>query len=166
VSPLKIRSAAPDDAPALSRLLGQLGYPSDTAEIPQRLERMATRPGTTVIVAEENGRVVGCVSIHLFYSLHTSEPNAWLTAVVVDEDSRGRGVGAEMVKRAEVWAIQNGALRISLTSALHRKEAHEFYKAHGYEQTGVRLAKIFAKTLTHAAQMDSEPLPTHESKPK
>jgi N-acetylglutamate synthase-like GNAT family acetyltransferase len=163
VAPLKIRPAGRDDAPALSRLLGQLGYPSEAFEIPQRLDRMATRPGTTVIVAEENGRVVGCVSIHLFYSLHTSEPNAWLTAVVVDEDARGRGIGAEMVKRAEVWAIQNGALRISLTSALHRTEAHEFYKAHGYEQTGVRLAKIFAKTLTESAKAEGETLSTHES---
>jgi N-acetylglutamate synthase-like GNAT family acetyltransferase len=151
VHPLEFRPARPEDAPALSRLLGQLGYPTDAAEIPRRLDKMALRPGTTVIVAEEAGQVIGCVTVHLFYSLHTSEPTAWLTAVVVDETARGRGVGTEMVKRAEVWAIQNGALRISLTSALRRTEAHDFYKQHGYEHTGVRLAKIFANVLTQSA---------------
>src|SRR5438270_1323476 len=148
---LRIRSATADDAPALSRLLGQLGHPSDASEIPARLKNMEARLGTTVLVGEENGRVVSCVTVHLFYALHASEPTAWLTAVVVDEDVRGRGIGSAMIKRAEVWAIQHGALRIALTSALHRKEAHEFYKAREYEHTGVRLTKIFARSVTSAA---------------
>lgn len=38
---------------------------------------------------------------------------------------------------------QGGALRISLTSALHRESAPEFYKARDYEHTGVRLTKVF-----------------------
>src|SRR2546423_5875746 len=143
---LRIRPATSDDAPALSRLLGQLGYPTEATEIPARLRRLDARPGTTVLVAEENGEVVGCVTVHLFYSLHTSEPIAWLTAVVVDQAARGKGVGSAMVERAEDWAIEHGALRVALTSALRRKEAHEFYKARNYEHTGVRLAKIFAKS--------------------
>jgi len=138
---IKIRSARADDAPALSRLLGQLGYPSEVAEIPDRLDKMHARPGTTALVAEDHGRVVGCVTVHLFAALHTSEPNAWLTALVVDETVRGKGVGSALVKRAEDWAVEHGAQRIALTSALRRKEAHEFYKTRAYEHTGVRLVK-------------------------
>lgn len=159
---IEIRLATAHDAPALSRLLGQLGYPADPAEIPGRLQKLDTRPGTTVLVAEQNQRVVGCVTIHLFHSLHTTEPTAWLTAVVVDEDVRGQGVGSAMIKRAEIWAIQHGALRIALTSALRREEAHEFYKARGYEHTGVRLSKIFAKELTRSAQSASEHSSTNQ----
>ena len=75
----------------------------------------------------------------------TPSPNkaAWLTAVVVEEKSRGQGVGSALVARAEEWAVEHGALRISLTSALHRESAHEFYKARDYEHTGVRLTKVF-----------------------
>ena len=40
-------------------------------------------------------------------------------------------------------AVEHGALRIQLTSALHRESAHEFYKARDYEHTGVRLTKVF-----------------------
>jgi GNAT superfamily N-acetyltransferase len=142
---LRIRTATSDDAPALSTLLGQLGYPTKAAEIPGRLRKLEARPGTTVLVAELNGRVVGCVTVHLFHSLHTSDPTAWLTAVVVDQAVRGKGIGSAMVKDAENWAIEHGAARIALTSAAHRKEAHEFYKARNYQETGVRLAKIVAK---------------------
>jgi len=145
IAAVRIRPARTDDAEALSRLLGQLGYPSDAAEIPDRLIRLNSRPGTTAFVAEDRGKVVGCVTVHLFPALHTSEPNAWLTALVVEEAARGKGVGSALVKRAEDWAIEHGAQRIALTSALRRKEAHEFYKTRSYEHTGVRLTKIFTK---------------------
>ena len=147
---LEIRPATPEDAPALGRLLTQLGYPTEATEIPERLERLYARPGTIALAAEVGGRVVGCVTVHLFHSLHASEPIAWLTAVVVDEDVRGKGVGSALVRRAEEWAMQHGARRISLTSALRRKEAHEFYEARDYEHTGVRMTKIFT---THPPQL-------------
>jgi GNAT superfamily N-acetyltransferase len=142
---LRIRSAASGDAAALRRLLEQLGYPADSEEIPQRIEKLHARPGTTVLVAEDGGHVVGVVTVHLFQSLHASEPVAWLTTLVVDEQSRGKGVGSSLVARAEDWAISQGARRISLTSALHRKRAHAFYRARNYEHTGVRLTKIFSQ---------------------
>jgi len=143
---LVIRPAKREDAPALSRLLGQLGYPSEAADIPDRIDKVRARPGSIVLVAEQSGQAVGVVTVHLFQAMHANEPNAWLTALVVDEAVRGQGVGSALVQRAEEWAAQHGALRISLTSALHRGEAHEFYKALDYEHTGVRLTKIFAKT--------------------
>lgn len=139
---LRFRPATADDALALARLLGQLGYPTDSDEIPARLERLEARPGTTVIVAENADGVVGALTVHLFSSLHTSEPVAWLTSVVVEEKARGQGIGAALVKCAEDWAARHGANRVSLTSALRRTRAHEFYKDLSYEHTGVRLTKI------------------------
>jgi GNAT superfamily N-acetyltransferase len=145
---LSIRSAIPQDAEALSDLLGQLGYPCDAADIPGRIERMHSRPGTTVLVAEHGRKVVGVATVHLFQALHSAEPTAWLTTVVVEEMERGKGVGAALVQYAEDWARERGALRISLTSALRREAAHEFYKAHDYEHTGVRLTKVFTDSPT------------------
>ncbi len=143
VDSLKIRPAVSGDAAAISRLLDQLGHPASAADIPERIEKLRARPGTIVLVAESDGDVIGVVTVHLFQSLHASEPVAWLTTVVVDENVRGKGVGSELVGRAEEWAIEQGAIRVSLTSALHRKRAHEFYKKRNYEHTGVRLSKIF-----------------------
>src|SRR6266516_5117326 len=117
---ITIRPAKYGDAPALSRLLAQLGYPTDAADIPERIEKLHDRPGTTVLVAEDRqGEPVGVVTVHLFQSMHASEPTAWLTTLVVDEKARGRGIGSALVERAEDWAIQHGARRISLTSGLH-----------------------------------------------
>ncbi len=153
---ITIRPAVADDAPALALMLGQLGYPTDAREIPVRLERMRERPGTTVFVAESNGQPVGVVTVHLFPSLHTSEPVAWLTALVVDESTRGTGVGSALVKRAEEWAQGHGAKRLSLTSHLRRADAHEFYKRRKYEHTGVRLVKELTTTTAHSTPRKSD----------
>jgi GNAT superfamily N-acetyltransferase len=141
---LTIRPAASGDAATIGRLLEQLGYPTNDAEIPERIEKLHARAGTMVLVAEnEDGALVGVVTVHLFQTLHADEPAAWLSALVVEEEARGQGVGSALVARAEEWAIKHGALRLSLTSALHRESAHEFYKARDYEHTGVRLTKVF-----------------------
>lgn len=148
---ITIRSANAGDAAALSLLLGQLGYPTEVADVPARLEKLYARPGSAVLVAESaEGRVIAAVTVHLFQALHTSEPTAWLTAVVVEENARGRGIGAAIVEFAERWAMERGAHKISLTSATRRLRAHQFYKDHGYEQTGVRLAKDLATPSTDA----------------
>ena len=64
--------------------------------------------------------------------------------LVVDQSMRGKGVGSALVEHAERWAMQQGAHNLALTSALRRKEAHEFYKRRDYEHTGVRLVKILS----------------------
>src|SRR3954465_3368721 len=140
---LRIRAATTDDAVALGSLLGQLGYPTDSGEIPARLEKLYARPGTAGLVAEQDGEIVRAPTVHILPPLHTSDPTAWLTAVVVEEKARGQGIGAVLVEKAEAWAKDHGARRISLTSALHRTRAHKFYKDLSYEHTGVRLAKVF-----------------------
>jgi GNAT superfamily N-acetyltransferase len=158
-----IRQARPEDAQALADLLTQLGYPTDAARVPERLENVHARPGTVVLVAEHRGRPVGVVTVHLFAAMHTSYPAAWLTALVVDESARGKGVGSALVRHAEQWAIQQGARSLSLTSALRRKEAHEFYKSRDYQHTGVRLVKILVPDQTASSSPSAtEVSPTHQ----
>lgn len=94
-----------------------------------------------LLVAELIGRVVGIVTVHMIPSIHLTPPVALLTTLVVAESARGRGVGTVLVRRAEAWARARGAVRISLTSGLHRDRAHAFYESLGYERTGVRLTR-------------------------
>ena len=139
---LVLRAPHAGDASDLASLLGQLGYPADPREIPARLSAFESGSTALAWVAELQGRVVGLVTAHVIRSLHKTEVVAMLTVLVVDERSRGSGVGRAMVRTAEEWAVSQGASAISLTSALRRTDAHEFYKRLGYEQTGVRLAKV------------------------
>ena len=136
-----IRAPQPADAADIAALMTELGYPSEARDVPQRLETLRGDPASIVWCAELDGRVVGVGTARVFPAINQNGLVAWLTALVVAERVRGRGVGTQIVKVAEQWARDQGASRLALTSALHRKEAHEFYKRLGYDHTGVRLAK-------------------------
>ena len=54
---------------------------------------------------------------------------------------RRRGVGRALLAAAETWFRERGATRIMLVSGVHRPEAHAFYRACGYEHTGLRFVR-------------------------
>ncbi|MEX2154401.1 MAG: GNAT family N-acetyltransferase [Gemmatimonadaceae bacterium] len=128
----------------MSILIGQLGYPSTAEEMPSRLAAVDSHPGADTRVAVVAGQVVGIATVHVFASIHSSSPVAWLTTLVVAEGARGKGIGRLLLAWAEDYARSHGAARISLTSALHRAEAHKFYINLRYTHSGKR----FTKTLT------------------
>ena len=137
-----IRPAAPADATAIARLLTQLGYPTTTDEARIRLDAIAdAAPMDRVIVAELDGRVVAVMTLHLVPELHRARPNGRVTALVVDEAVRGRGIGRKMMEEAEQIFRADGAGILELTSNMRRADAHRFYERLGYRRTSVRFAK-------------------------
>lgn len=146
VEAVAIRPALPADAPVLSELLTQLGYPAPVSEIPQRLRALSKSSASAAFVATNRfGEVVGLITAHIIASIHDNDPVAWLTTLVVLDDARGAGIGSALVRHVERWAAEKGARRLSVTSGNHRQETHEFYEKRDYERTGLR----FTKRLDH-----------------
>jgi GNAT superfamily N-acetyltransferase len=142
-----IRAPSPADAPALSALLAQLGYPAPAEVIPGRLENLSRSSGSIVLVAEDSdGAVVGLMTARVFRAIHLDAPAAWLTVLVVLDTARGKGIGSMLLDRAEQWAAQKGAQKISLSSAMHRTDTHRYYDNRGYERSGLRFTKKFGET--------------------
>lgn len=141
MSAARLRAPEEGDVARIADLLDQLGHPGDPADIPRRVRAIMADPDATMWVAELEGRVVGFATALMIGAIHMDGPVAQLTSLVVDEAARGRGIGAQLVAAAEAWARERSAVRISLTSALHRVEAHAFYEKLGYAKTGVRLAR-------------------------
>lgn len=137
-----LRPALPEDAAALAELLGQLGYPSSEEDVRERLGRVGCSERRAVIVAELGGRVAGLSVGEIHDVLTSGEPVAKLHLLVVDEGLRGRGIGRMLLRAFEAWAREGGALRLSLTSATRRAEAHAFYRAAGWEETGKRFGRV------------------------
>jgi len=64
-----------------------------------------------------------------------------LTALVVDEKWRGRGIGKLLIDRVEASLAGQGINLVVLTSSIFRKDSHEFYRHIGYLDTGIRFTK-------------------------
>lgn len=137
-----IRDAVPADAPAVARLLDQLGYPTEPAAAASRLERLRI-VGDRVLVADAGGEVVGLAHLQVTPALEHDRPAAKIGALVVDESRRGEGVGRALIEALDQEARVRGCGVLFLTTSARRTDAHEFYRRVGLEETGKR----FTKTL-------------------
>ena len=127
-----VREAGPADAPRIAELLGQLGYPASHEEVARRLQYWAATPNSCILLADESGLVVGCLSVHAVPYLERTGCWARIESLVVDTTVRGRGVGRALVAAAESMASGWGCLDIEVTSSRTRADAHCFYARLGY----------------------------------
>lgn len=141
---LQIRHAVPADAAAIASLLEQLGYPTEAAEIPGRLDRLIANERVAVLAAQRGDMVVGLATVHVFAVLNRRRDVALLTLLVVDQSARGTGVGRRLVHAVEEFARASHCERLSVTTQENRADAHAFYVRIGLKQTGRR----FGKALT------------------
>lgn len=135
-----VRSATPEDAEAIDALIVALGYEAATAEVAARLEAIE-ESGQSVLVAEIDGEVIGCLSTSMMIVLHRPAPVGRISMLVVDERLRGKGVGAQMIAAAEKLLAGKGCQLVEVTSNLRRVDAHRFWERNGYERTSARFAK-------------------------
>ena len=139
-----VRDAVSLDAEALALLCTQLGYPTEPALIPARLERIASDPLARSLVAVVDDEVAALATVHLRYTMNHEAPIGQLTLLVVDERHRSHGIGRTLVAAAEEWARSRGAKRFVVTTALRRADAHAFYEKLEFKHTGRRYGKDFS----------------------
>jgi GNAT superfamily N-acetyltransferase len=141
----ELRPAGLADAPAIARLLTQLGYASTEVQAAKRLASILHRPDWITLVAAQGREVVGFAGLELAPSYTDDASVARIVTMVVDEGHRGRGIGALLVGALEARATAMGAGKIVVASALQRADAHAFYENLGYERTGLRFGKALSR---------------------
>ena len=144
-----VRLAALDDAAALARLSGQLGYPAAEDDVARRLAQIIGKPDHAVFVAEITQpnlapRVAGWV--HGFVQrIIESDPTVEIGGLVVDESRRGLGFGALLVDQLERWARGTDCGAITVRSNVVRERAHAFYQRLGFAP--VKTQRVFRKAI-------------------
>jgi len=136
-----VRQASLKDAPHLARLLTQLGYPTSSEEMTERLQPLLQRPEYITFVAESGNILVGMVGVHVAFGYELKGPYGRLTGLVVDELFRRHGIGRRLIETVEAWLREHSISLIIVTSGIHRTQAHQFYTDLGFIETGKRFAK-------------------------
>ena len=140
---VRIAASADDDLhAAMAALVPQVSRsaPPLTAEI---LARIIADPATTLFVAEDDGRIVGTLTLATF--MIPSGMRAWIEDVVTDGAARGKGVASALVQAALAHAGELGARTVDLTSRPSREAANRLYVHLGFEQ---RETNVYRTTLT------------------
>ncbi|MBV9879163.1 MAG: GNAT family N-acetyltransferase [Gemmatirosa sp.] len=146
-----VRPVTAADAGAVAALLAELGHATDAADVPARLALVAHDGGAALLATDAAGESLGFVSLARHAVIHAPGPVALITGLVVAAAARGRGVGRALVAAARAWAEAEGCVRLTVTSAEHRADAHAFYPACGMAYTGRR----FTASLTTTGSRDA-----------
>jgi GNAT superfamily N-acetyltransferase len=137
-----IRDAQPGDAPGLARLLAELGYPSEEKRILERVQAFGGEPESFLLVADD-GELAGLASATVIPLLHADGAWCRLSALVVAESHRRRGIARALVAEVERRALAAECRYLEVTSGERpgREAAHAFYESLGLEQVSRRYLK-------------------------
>lgn len=137
----KVQFATPEVVDGLNKLLPQLSSQPPTLTIDD-VERMVHSEAATLFVATENGVVLGTLTLIIF-SIPTGR-RGWIEDVVVDQGSRGAGVGEQLTTAAIDEARLRGVRSLDLTSRPSREAANAMYIKLGF---GLRETNLYRLTL-------------------
>jgi GNAT superfamily N-acetyltransferase len=98
-----------------------------------------------IFLAEADGAVVGfiCVLAKVLPSADDGiAPYAYISDLVVRAAHRGRGIGRELMMRAESFAREFGAKQLKVGVLVRNEATHAFYRAGGFRDYTVQLVKL------------------------
>lgn len=87
----------------------------------------------SVLAAKDGGRLAG---LACFYANDSKTKKAFLSAIVVDGDYRGKGLGAKMFSLFLARAREAGMTSCELNVVKTNKTAIDFYKRNGLSEAG------------------------------
>ena len=137
-----IRRAIPDDAAALSAVIGDAYAPYRQAglDLPPVDEGIADDiRDRMVFVAETDGRITGGVV------MTATPPDAHLLNLAVDPQAGGQGLGTALLARAVTEARMAGCRIMRLTTHRDMTDTQAFYRRLGWQEDGAEGDKVFLR---------------------
>jgi len=137
---IAFRDAAEADLPEIVRLLADdqfgRGRERDETPLPEcyaRGFRAMLAQGGRLILAEQDGAVVGCLQFNVLHGVsQQGQSRAQVEGVRVDSARRGGGIGAALMRHAMEEARVAGCGVMQLTTRTDRTEAQGFYARLGF----------------------------------
>ena len=122
-----IRNYIDADFPQLENILKKCGVYSEKYDTRESIRKKMEHDTESVIVAEENGQIIGCVFI--IYDPWSS----FIYRLGIDPDYRRRGIGNVLMQEAERRLTKRGTNPITIFVHEDNIGALEFYRKRGWK---------------------------------
>ncbi|MCK1297132.1 GNAT family N-acetyltransferase [Bradyrhizobium sp. 24] len=149
---VSIRPARREDVAAIVTMLADdhLGRARERVEDPlpasyyEAFARVERDQNIQLVVAESEGRVVGCLQLAILPGLSSQGGRRGLLEDVrVASDCRSRGIGEQLVQWAVTEAKARGCNLVELLTHQTRTDAQRFYKRLGFTASHVGMTVRF-----------------------
>jgi ribosomal protein S18 acetylase RimI-like enzyme len=147
-----VRPARREDVASIIAMLADdhLGRARERLEEPlpelyyDAFERLSRDGGIQLVVAEEGGKVVGCLQLCVLPGLSSQGASRGLIEDVrVASDRRSRGIGEQLVQWAVGEAKSKGCKLVELLTHHTRVDAQRFYERLGFARSHVGMTIRF-----------------------
>jgi GNAT superfamily N-acetyltransferase len=101
---MDIRSYISTDIIDITGLMEELGYPTNVEEMAERMKYIEKNDMYETFVAVVNDKVVGMIGLRLVHSYESDKPMVQISALVTNQEYRGKSIGKSLVNYAEEWA--------------------------------------------------------------
>lgn len=91
-----------------------------------------------ILAVRIDAAIRGFAFVEIFRSART-RPHAFLHDIVVDPESRGRGIGADLMTRLKDELLREGVDRLFLESGMGNLQAHVFFERHGFRKLSISM---------------------------
>jgi len=135
---VEINPAKASDAPAIKKLLYQLGYNVALDKLTQSLTSPARND--LILTCRINNQIVGTMSLIIFDYLPSLHKTCRITALVIDQSARGQGIGTQCIEFATKYARDNACHELEVTTSLKREQTQKYYKNVGFVKASYRYA--------------------------
>ena len=124
-------------------LISESAWEEMTCLFAPSLAQRITAPQSmmSALVAETENAVCGVIVINFILPVHENRLWALISALVIEESSRGSGIGQQLLQAAERLARDKQCAQIELSSSEKRIRAHQFYENNGYKEVRKRFVK-------------------------
>ena len=148
---MKIRRALESDYEAAVGLYAQFNNRIAGAAGSEGLTHwraLLNHPGTTVFVAESEGRLAGTAALHILPNMtYAGRPYALIENVITARDHQRKGVGRKVMEAAIAAAWSENVYKIMLLTGRDRKDGgvKGFYESLGFtadEKYGMTLRRV------------------------
>ena len=93
----------------------------------------------SLIIAEENGKILGMASISFNLALRYNGEYCQLEELVVDQDARGKNVGGLLIEETLRLAKNRGCKEFGLYLLESTKHNQPFYEKYGFVKIGAEM---------------------------
>ena len=124
--PFTLREAVEEDAPAMVRILREIGWSERRNSLPleevarpiAELVRRASSSGDhDIMVAEdEDGKVLGFTAVHWVPFIMLGSTEGYVTDMFVSPSASGKGVGRALIKWVMEEGRRRGCMRLMVTN--------------------------------------------------
>lgn len=144
-TPVLVRDAAPEDAPALLEAWGSFrrtgnerGPSPDATQVAYSIARVAADPDERILVGTIDDMVAGVA--HLMRAaispIH-NESAIHLTHLNVSSPYRRHGVGKALIEAAVTWAEEKDTTHLLAAASVHSRDANRFMARLGLAQIAI-----------------------------